>query len=160
MTTSSDFAGIDIDGLRPGPVLNLMVAEQVLGWRIDYDSYRHWLHDVTVPDQLPNGLDITAPGDVFHGARTSVDVPPSSTDIAAAYAMEATLPHQGLQHAYVEALVRAVGEATIFASAIECEPHSDEGDGWGVAWNLAHASPDQRCRAALTAKLQHQKGHL
>lgn len=45
------------------------------------------------------------------------------------------------------------GGASIDESAIECATHTG-GNGNTVAWRLAHATPEERCRAAVHAVLQ------
>jgi hypothetical protein len=64
-----------------GRELDALIAEKVMGWRIDYDSAHHWMECGTSVDDLI----FTAPGSIFHGEQRISDVPHYSTDIAAAW---------------------------------------------------------------------------
>lgn len=62
---------------KPGRGLDALFAERVEGWRVDYDSYRHW---TTIPDADLADLVFTVPGSVFHGEQRIDDVPEFATD--------------------------------------------------------------------------------
>jgi len=149
--TSLDFAALDIAALA-GRDLDAAVAEHVLHcgpdtWPRICEVEHHSLDDEVYCYTCGDSVSVQA------------QVPPAySSDIAGAYVMEDALAMHELRDAYMDALLAIVdGEAQIFGSAIECDPYHHGGDGWEVAWKLVHATPDQRCRAALKAVQQQQK---
>ena len=68
--------------MEAGRELDALIAEKIIGWRVDYDSYRHW---TDIPGVKAKDLILSEPGYIFHGEKTIEDVPHYSTDIAAAW---------------------------------------------------------------------------
>jgi hypothetical protein len=106
-----------------GRALDAEVARDVMEWR-NIHMERH-------------GDDYPHYGQPPKCAYDCVNVPPYSTDHNLAHAVEERIAELGLERKYASALQENVLCA---------------GSDWhGFAWNLAHASPEQRCRAALAA---------
>jgi hypothetical protein len=79
-----------------------------------------------------------------------VSVPAYSTDAAAAAVMEAEIERRGLREHYIHALIRELElGASIYPTAVECA--EERADPYDVLWAFLRATPDQRCRAILTA---------
>lgn len=58
---------------------DLYIASELMGWRVDYDSYTKW-YDMDSIDL--EDLVLTAPGDTFHGERSLDEVPYYSKDLS------------------------------------------------------------------------------
>ena len=125
---------------RPGPGLDALVLEVVLGWE--------W-RPVAWPDGTTKQLLWTekwgAPrgGDDFRpvddGRVMPWDAPRPSTDASAACEVEAEIERRALQYPYTVAL-----------TAIAAHTKSGR-EGWENGWTLLRATPAQRCHAALRA---------
>jgi hypothetical protein len=132
--------------------IDALVAEKVLGWTwMRYDTWRGeckllWPVEEWPP---PSGDDF---GRLEGDARRllSYDMPQYTEDIAAAWRMEGEMERRGLMEGYVDALAEIVAPdaAHVYYSAIEVYT-SREWDGHKWAWAMVHASPLQRCLAAL-----------
>lgn len=107
-----------------------LVAEKVMGWRVDWDSYQDWYNcDVDSAPPLDD-LIFTAPGDIFHGELRIFNVSNYSTDIEDAWLVAET--------------IKDIEIARI-------------GNGWRVVYDGAFASfaqnaPEAICLAALRVK--------
>lgn len=115
--------------------LNRAVAERVMGWKaligdaIPESITSRYCHD-------PHLARVWVDGNGKQMACwESNDMPDFAGDIAAAYAMEEAIP-EGKRHAYVEALTVIVEGAQRL-------------NAWQTGWALLHATPEQRCRAAV-----------
>ncbi len=117
----------------PSEALNALVAEKVLGWTHKAIPYSMAQPDLMVDRwSLPDGR--PAP---LLGIGLS-NLPPLSTDHAAARLVEDAIERRGLELDYTQALARLV------------RPDDRH---WAVrtSWALLRATPAERCRAALEA---------
>ena len=105
------------------------VATTIMGWRLGQnatwraadDSWTGWVSEPT------EDCDVWSP----------------STDICAAYEMEEEIEQRGLAEAYVRALID-ITTGNLMRHDLRGLYEDD-------MWKVAHASPAQRCRAALAA---------
>jgi len=113
--------------------LNAQVAEEVMGWthisRISHFGY---------PPSGPIGDNELGPP-YWAGRIGAVRVPDYSGSLDAAWEMEKEIKRRLLLYPYVNALLR---QADLF----DCFPM-----GCSDCWDIIHATPGQRCRAALEA---------
>jgi hypothetical protein len=98
------------------------VAEHVMGWQV-FREKRRWMVGIGSPEMA-----------IWRESEV-MDWDPLN-EIADAYVMESSIP-ESLQGQYGGALV----------GIVERENHGN-----ATAWLLAHATPRQRCLAALAAK--------
>ena len=128
-----------------GRALDARVAAVVLNWSVADLSYVR-----------------TVDGDYYHPDRDGEGgLPAYSTDPAAARLVEDAIERRGLVERYQDALIEVLGlDMQVFNSAIELDPHGPqptvpgntfEWDGHAYLWVFSHATPAQRCRAALIA---------
>lgn len=77
---------------QPGRELDALVAEKVMGWRVDFDSRRHWteLADISL-----DRLVFTEPNGIFHGEQSINDIPPYSTDVGTAWQVVERMKERG-----------------------------------------------------------------
>lgn len=147
---------MDVDKLEAGRELDALVAENVRGW--------HWVSYLGVsvllsPEwhlnyDMQEGLRFPSKREHIDGqwfVNTGVHpkewdydcYPPFkyySTDIAATWEMEEMIEQRGLNLRYTQALI------SVLVSEGLAPEHDEE-----LWWALIHASPYQRCRAALKA---------
>jgi len=105
--------------------LDAAVAERVMGWVIG---------EPVSGD--PDGIPPRPSGGHFN---YPVPVPSYSTDISAAYQMEERIKELGL-----------IGEYCFYLNRI-ADAYWYAGEKQGRSWQLIHATPADRCRAALKA---------
>ena len=103
-----------------------LIAEKVMGWESQYIEYGGSGGEYVWI--LPDGIRQHEP-----------DVPSYSTDIAAAYQMEERIAELGLIDEYCKQLNKIANV------------HWDEGVRQPQRWQLIHATPEDRCKAALMA---------
>jgi len=122
---------MNIDELEAGREFDALFAKQVMGWRQEYvwSIAGEKAHMWNEPEYLlPPGSDDAS------------KVPEYSTDIAATWKMEEMIEQRGLNLRYTQALMAVL----LFEGFV---PEDDE----ALWWALIHASPYQRCCAALKA---------
>lgn len=112
-----------------------------------------WEQEKNNPYWVQKELPWTSTTQMTNGIKYQIhqNIPDWPNDIAAAYALEAELtPDQRTR--YIERLTALLTEddVQIFISSIKINPFTDW-DGWRYAFVLAHATPEQRCRAYLLA---------
>lgn len=117
-----------------GREMDALVAERVMGWAIfthnEGPNPPYWYREETDNHS-------------FH-----LPIPKFSTDIAAAYAMEERIEELGLTERYIVELARiACGYDGLPETLIRLQRGLYEDQ----IWAMVHASPADRCRAALRA---------
>lgn len=116
-----------------GKELDAAIAERVMG----FDEVEHigdllYYHNAEM-DRLSET-----------GGRWRSPVPMYHSDIAAAMEVESKIAERGLHREYAKALAKS------------CPLWSKGSDMLQLYWELAHATPEQRCRAALAAVVHNQ----
>ena len=104
--------------------LNKQIAKEVMGWT----KLSWWYPIVGIPPDAPAALD---------GKQEYVKVPDYSGSLDAAHQVESQIYRDELQDVYVDQLTKIVGSWPL--------------DSHYALWILIHATPKQRCRAALEA---------
>lgn len=130
---------MDIDSLPAGRKLNGLVAEKVMEWRTDYDSYHDWqeMDEACLAD-----VRFTRPGSMFTGEQSIADISDYSTDIAAAWlVVEAMLQHNGRM-----GIITGIDGYRV--SFFDIQWH---GRPYSVGEAIAETAPLAICRAALKA---------
>jgi hypothetical protein len=127
---------MNIDEMEAGRELDALVAERVMGWKF-----------IPLPKRNRSGLCINCGRAVWDDPRnrqTELGICNEedcrySTDIAAAWLVEERIAELGL-----------IDEYCIELNAI-ANAHWDDGKRQPQRWQLIHATPEDRCRAALKA---------
>lgn len=118
--------------------LEVRVAHDVMGWRFVRQGGMRVDSFLLPPDEVAWYIDkyvITKPTDEdFQHDGKATRVPKFSTDIGAAMQVEDRIEQIGKCREYCDALARVVGVTNL---------------GVKDFWNLIHATPRQRCLAAL-----------
>lgn len=124
----------DILQMPAGKEVNALVAEKVMGWLADYDSYHHWTE---LGSSLPYGV-LFMRLDRGHREQVTIDyVPNYSTDAGAAWEMEERIKDMDSE---------IVGRYILAMKGV-CGYHGK----YSEMWNIIHATPLERCKAALIA---------
>ncbi len=105
--------------------------EMWLDWQYDKETHESWRDPA---------LGAAISGIVYNGNFTKIHLPEYGSDIAAARIMEDWINDHCDRLHYVEAMVSVLRKDGVL-------PTSQE---W-VWWAIAYATPEQRCRAFLTA---------
>lgn len=130
---------MNINKTPAGRELDALVAERVMGWADINQGTRKW-----------TGIPPGRRSDTFSLAQF-VAVSHYSTDIAAAWIVTRKIKDLDLKHEYVVALVNI-----IFANVkggVECTMNWLKATS-DFAWLMIHATPEQRCQAALKAVVE------
>ena len=110
--------------------MDALVAEEVMGAYVRQSDEGLW--DLVIPGGV-NQVDFVSKEGIW-GAS-----PRFSTDIAAAYQMEERIAELGLIEKYCSCLASIVW------------PHQSHPAPLPLTWYVIHATPEDRCRAALMA---------
>lgn len=151
---------MDYDAMEAGRGLDALIAENIFGWRWmmhhpEQDSLMHGRRFLMSPDQKP-----TVGGKVWAiPASTELpmmnliawDGPHYSTDMNAARQVEEAIDRLGLMRPYLLALGRHIPSFDGTPREVPYGGLVFDNVGITELWWMVHATPEQRCRAALTA---------
>jgi hypothetical protein len=136
---------MEIEKMKAGAETDLAIALAVMGWETVTE-------DEDQPEQVPYHIgpnsEVFYPrvADLHPGLYPQQGLPPYSTSIAAAWLVEEKISQvPALLQQYVVELANLLHVNTLQTDALMC---------YGDLWRLIHATPEQRCKAALKAASQ------
>lgn len=126
-----------IKSLLEDRAIDLLVAEHVLGWvRSNYaghsGQFQLWIH----PKEGPGGI-------------FEERIPKYSTEIKATYELEDAIWAKEKWRDYAHALMTVIGAMVVKQTELDLFPSNYAEEMSCHPWDLLHASPRNRCLAAL-----------